>query len=150
VQLVDLRHESKIGRRHRTRQVVHRAARDADDLGLLRDAQLMITVDHRLAFSNPALLSAPSKKSFSKVSSPILACRAFTSTGGVADLLLLPEPNTSAAAQLRLPSRDLVRVNVELIRQLRNRPITLYRCQRHLRLKGRRVVPSWSFGHHRS
>src|SRR6478672_9919838 len=42
----------------------------------------MIAVDHRLAFSNPALLSAPSKKSFSSVSSPILACSAFTSTGG--------------------------------------------------------------------
>src|SRR5215468_2500044 len=98
MQLVNLAHEGKIGLRHRARQVVHRAARDADGLGLLGDAQLVITVDHRLAFSNPALLSAPSKKSFSKISSPILACRAFTSIGGVADLLPLPGPNTSAAA----------------------------------------------------
>ena len=66
MQLVDLLHEGEVGRRHRARQVVHRAARNADNLGLLRDAQLVITVDHRLAFSNPALLSAPSKKSFSK------------------------------------------------------------------------------------
>ena len=73
VQPVDLLHESEIGRRHRARQVIHRAARDADDLGLLRDAQRMISVDHRLALSNPALVSAPSKKSFSSVSSPILA-----------------------------------------------------------------------------
>jgi hypothetical protein len=36
-------------------------------------------VDHRLARSNPALLSAPSKKSFSSVSWPILACSVFTS-----------------------------------------------------------------------
>src|SRR5262249_47943837 len=93
-----LTHEGKIGRRHRAWQVVHRAARDAEGLGLFGDAQLVITVDHRLAFSNPALLSAPSKKSFSNVSSPILACSAFTSTGGVADLLPLPRPNTSAAA----------------------------------------------------
>jgi len=57
MQLVNLAHEGKIGRRHRA---WHRAARDADGLGLLRDAQLVITVDHRLAFSNPALLSAPS------------------------------------------------------------------------------------------
>ena len=34
----------------------------------------MRTVDHRFALSNPALVSAPSKKSFSSVSSPILAC----------------------------------------------------------------------------
>jgi multiple sugar transport system substrate-binding protein len=44
-----------------------------DDFGLFRDAQRMISVDHRLALSNPALVSAPSKKSFSSVSSPILA-----------------------------------------------------------------------------
>src|SRR5687767_14766870 len=97
MQLVDLLHEGEVGRRHRTRQVVHRAARNADDLGLLRDAQLVITVDHRLAFSNPALLSAPSKKSFSSVSSPILACRAFTSTGGLAGADPPQGPNTSAA-----------------------------------------------------
>ena len=66
-------------------------------------------------------------------------------------LLPLAGPNTSAAApELRFPDRDLVRVDIELIRQLRNRPITLDRRQRHLRLKGRCVVPSWSFGHHRS
>jgi len=29
---------------------------------LLRDAQRVTTVDHRFAVSNPALLSAPSKK----------------------------------------------------------------------------------------
>src|SRR6516165_6043640 len=67
MQLVNLAHEREIGCRHRAWQVVHRAARDADGLGLLGDAQLVITVDHRLAFSNPALLSAPSKKSFSRL-----------------------------------------------------------------------------------
>src|SRR5215470_6638161 len=97
MQLVNLAHERKIGCRHRARQIVQPAARDADGLGLFGDAQLVITVDHRLAFSNPALLSAPSEKSFSKVSSPILACSDFTSIGGVADLPPLG-PNTSAAA----------------------------------------------------
>jgi hypothetical protein len=52
-------------------------------------------VNHRFALSKPALLSAPSKKSFSSVSSPILACRDFTSTGGSAGRLSWP--NTSAA-----------------------------------------------------
>ena len=46
---------------------------DAERLGLPGDRQVVLTVDHRLALSNPALVSAPSKKSFSRVSSPILA-----------------------------------------------------------------------------
>ena len=117
MQLVDPLHEGEVGRRHRTRQVVHRAARNADHLGLLRDAQLVITVDHRLAFSNPALLSAPSKKSFSSVSSPILACRAFTRPAGWPALTRRPAQHVCRSAfELSLPSRDLVRVNVELIR----------------------------------
>src|SRR5260370_33074107 len=41
-------------------------------------------MNHRFALSHPALVSAPSKKSFSSVSSPILACSDFTSTAGVA------------------------------------------------------------------
>src|SRR6267142_5772313 len=97
MQLIDPAHELQVGRQHRARQVVHRAARDADDFCLLRDAQLVTTVDHRFAFSNPALLSAPSKKSFSKVSSPILACRAFRSTGAAAGAAPPPDTNTSAA-----------------------------------------------------
>src|SRR6476660_387300 len=96
MQLVDLVHEGEVGRQHWPRQVVHRDARNADGLGLLGDAQRVVTVDHRLAFSNPALLSAPSKKSFSNVSSPILACSDFTSTAGWA-VPLPPGPNTLAA-----------------------------------------------------
>src|SRR6266700_3202625 len=46
---------------------------DAQHVRLLCDRQIVLTVDHRFALSNPALLSAPSKKSFSSVSSPILA-----------------------------------------------------------------------------
>src|SRR6185503_13580092 len=91
---VDLLHERKVLRRRRAGQVVHRAPRDADERGLLPNAQRVITVDHRFALSNPALVSAPSKKSFSNVSSPILACSAFTSTGGA---WAVPVPNTSAA-----------------------------------------------------
>src|SRR5262249_23069996 len=91
-----LRHEREVGRRPRGGPVVDRATGDADQLGLLRNAQRVITVDHRFALSNPALVSAPSKKSFSSVSSPILACRAFTSTGG-SWVVPVPAPNTSAA-----------------------------------------------------
>src|SRR5262245_26617360 len=89
-------HEREVFRRHRAGQVVCRAPRDADQLGLLRNAQRVITVDHRFALSNPALVSTPSKKSFSSVSSPILACSAFTSTAG-AWVVPVPAPNTSTA-----------------------------------------------------
>src|SRR5262249_8325607 len=83
-------------RRHRARQVINRAACDADGFGLLGDTQLVITGNHRLAVSNPALLSAPSK-SFSKVNPPIWACSAFTSIGGAAAAVPVPGPNTLAA-----------------------------------------------------
>src|SRR4051795_13476697 len=56
----------------------------------------MRTVDHRLALSRPALLSAPDKKSFSSVSSPIFACSSFRSTGGTASVAG-PDPKTPAA-----------------------------------------------------
>src|SRR6202011_613241 len=63
---------------------------------MLRDRQIVLTVDHRFALSSPALLSAPSKKSFSSVSSPILACSDFTSTAGVLGAVL-PDPKMSEA-----------------------------------------------------
>src|SRR3954454_2034303 len=56
----------------------------------------MRTVDHRFALSRPALLSAPDKKSFSSVSSPIFACSSFRSTGGTASVAG-PDPKTPAA-----------------------------------------------------
>jgi hypothetical protein len=34
----------------------------------------VLTVDHRFALRSPALPSAPDKKSFSSINSPILAC----------------------------------------------------------------------------
>src|SRR5216684_253068 len=87
--------DREIGFRHRARQVIDAAAANAQNLRLLGDRQVVFTVDHRFALSNPALVSAPSKKSFSSVSSPILACNDFTSmAGGTAPP---PGPNTSAA-----------------------------------------------------
>src|SRR5215211_3064298 len=61
----------------------------------------MAAVDHRFALGHtPALPSACSKKSLASVSSPILACSVFTSTGGLA-AAAFSDPNTSAA-----PSRS--------------------------------------------
>src|ERR1700691_1758621 len=96
MQPVETPHDFQVDRRHRARQIVDAAAADAQNLRLLADRQIVLTVDHRFALSNPALVSAPSKKSFSSVSSPILACSDFTSIAGCA-AEPPPGPNTSAA-----------------------------------------------------
>ena len=44
------------------RQVIHTATANAQDFRLPDDRQVVFTVDHRFALSNPALVSAPSKK----------------------------------------------------------------------------------------
>ena len=73
MQFVEAAHGPQILGRGWPGFVVDGASADAERLGLPGDRQVVLTVDHRLALSNPALVSAPSKKSFSKVSSPILA-----------------------------------------------------------------------------
>src|SRR5215218_5277620 len=96
MQPVEASHHLQVGRRHRTWQVVDTATADAQNLRLLGDRQIVLTVDHRFALSNPALVSAPSRKSFSSVSSPILACSDFTSIAG-ADGAAFPDPKTPEA-----------------------------------------------------
>ena len=49
------------------------APADAQRFGLSADRQVAVSVNHRFALSNPALVSARSRKSFSSVSCPILA-----------------------------------------------------------------------------
>src|SRR3954471_4155579 len=93
VQPIEALHDGKIGFRHRTRQVIDAAPADPQSLSLLGDRQIVLTVDHRFALSNPALMSAPSKKSFTSVSSPILACSDFTSIAVVAGAMP-PDPKT--------------------------------------------------------
>ena len=46
------------------------------------------------------------------------------------------EDGTRALLQLRFPDRDLVRVDVELLRQLGQRLLSLDRRERRLRLEG--------------
>src|SRR6266576_1725131 len=96
VQPVETPHDLEVGVRHWSRQIINAAAADLQNFGLPGDRQIMFTVDHRFALSNPALPSAPSKKSFSSVSSPILACSDFTSIAGVAGAAL-PGPKTPEA-----------------------------------------------------
>src|SRR6478672_4016829 len=108
MQPVETPHDRNIGVRHRARQVVETATADAQNLRLLGDRQIVLTVDHRFALSNPALVSAPSKKSFSSVSSPILAWSDFTSTAAGAAPLPPPRPNTSAAPPSSCAFHDVI------------------------------------------
>src|ERR1700680_2138073 len=108
MQTINTAHDCEVGFRHRARQVVHAAAADTQHLGLPGNRQFVLTVDHRFALSNPALVSAPSKKSFSSVSSPILACSDFTSTTGSAATLPAPGPNTSAAPPSSCAFHDVI------------------------------------------
>ena len=149
MQPVETPHDRKVGVRHRPRQVVDAATADAQNLRLPGDRQIVLTVDHRFALSNPALVSAPSKKSFSSVSSPILACSDFTSTAGWRRSVAAAgtEHIGSPALELRLPRCDLIGVDVELLRKLSQRSIALDGGKRHLRLEGRCVVPARSSGH---
>src|SRR3954462_10823164 len=56
----------------------------------------------------------------------------------------------SALEELSLPGRDLVGMNVKLLRQLSRRLLAPYGSQGHLRLSSPRVVPAWSSAHRSS
>jgi hypothetical protein len=53
VQLVNPAHQRQIGIADRSRQVVHTAPTDVQQLRLACDRQIVVTVDHRFALSNP-------------------------------------------------------------------------------------------------
>jgi hypothetical protein len=96
-------------------------------------------------------VSALSKKPFSNASSPILACNAVKSTlSPFVSLLSAPKTPGGGLEKLVFPLRDLVRVNVELLRPLGQSLIALHGCQGHFCLEARRVVATGSFRHLRS
>src|ERR1700750_2989069 len=144
---VEEAHDPQIVSRHRPWQVVHAATADAQGLRLLRDGQLMLAHDHRLALSKPALPSATSKESFSSSQS----WRGVTSRrwagGGGPGACRRPEHPGSPFLKLQFPPRDLVGVNVEMLSQLGYRVLAPNGGQRHLRLKGRCVGPACAFAH---
>ena len=67
---VETLHDRQIGVRHRARQIVDAAAADLQNFRLSCDRQFVLTVNHRFALSNPALVSAPSKKLCAALRSP--------------------------------------------------------------------------------
>src|SRR3954449_2521297 len=97
MQLIHPSHDGKIGVRDGPRPVIDASPADAQHLCLARDRQIVGTVYHRFALSRPALPSAPSKKSFSSVSSPIFAWSDLISTRGTSGSERVPDPNTAAA-----------------------------------------------------
>src|SRR5437764_13032724 len=98
MQPIEMPHDLQVGRGYRPRQVVHAATADAQSLRLLGDRKIVLAVDHRFALSKPALPSATSKKSFSSVSSPILAWSDFTSTGALSPYIVTRYPKASATS----------------------------------------------------
>src|ERR1700730_2340793 len=108
MQPVETPHDRKVGFRHRARQIVDAATADVQSFRLLGNGQVMRGLDHRFALSKPALPTAPSKKSFSSVSSPILACSDFTSTAGCPAPLPPPGPKTSAAPSSSCAFHDVI------------------------------------------
>src|SRR6202020_148707 len=102
MQFVDPPHDAQVFGRDRTGLVIDRAPADVQNLRLAGNRENVRSVDHRFALSKPALLSAPSKKSFSSASSPIFACSAFKSTGA-GPASTLPGPKTPAAPSRSCP-----------------------------------------------
>src|SRR5205085_7146204 len=97
MQLIHPPHDGKIGARDGPRPVIDAAPADTQHPRLPRDRQIVGTIDHRFALSKPALPSAPSKKSFSCVSSPIFAWSDLMSTRGASESERASDPNTPAA-----------------------------------------------------
>src|SRR3954466_12081651 len=62
MQPVETTHHLQVACRHRARKIIDTATADAQDLRLFADRKSVLAVDHRLALSKPALLSAHSKK----------------------------------------------------------------------------------------
>ena len=138
VQLVDAAHERLVGLTDRPRQAIHRAAAHAQQLGLARDGQRVVSVDHGFALSNPALVSARSKKNVLQGQLANLGVQ----WGQVHRCRGLPaaaEDIGCALKQLPPPFGDLRRVQLELLAQLGHRLVLAQGCQSDSRLEGRTV-----------
>jgi hypothetical protein len=119
MQPVETRHDREVGVRHRPRQVVDTAAADVQSFRLPDDRQIVLTVNHRFALSNPALVSTPSTKSFCQLSDLGVQRLHVDGRLGCPAAAARTEYSRSAAFELRLPRCDLVGMNVELFSKLR-------------------------------
>src|ERR1019366_8867308 len=113
MQFVDATHQREVLGRHRPRLVVDAAAADVQSLGLTDDGKVGVAADHLKAIaeqssgftlSMPALMTAPSKKSFSSPNSPTSPVCASKPPVGTSDLAppkpkSPPAPSSSCAFQ---------------------------------------------------
>ena len=108
VQPIETLHDREVGVRHRARQVINAAAADLQNFRLPGDRQIVLTVNHRFALSNPALLSAPSKNVLQRQLPDFGVERLHVDCW----LLRSGVPDTECvgclALQLSLPRRDLI------------------------------------------
>jgi hypothetical protein len=105
----------------------------------------MCGINHRFGLSKPALMSAPSKKSFSRANCPILACsvlRSGVSDGASSSPQTRPRARASSCC---FHSVTLCRVDAELLGQFGERLVAVDGGHGHLRLEGRSMSPSRSF-----
>src|SRR3954471_788269 len=105
--------------------------------------------DHRLGVSRPALLSAPDKKSFSSVNSPILACSVLTSMAGGGAEAEVVEPNSPKADSTTCAFQAVIWFGCTSYCCANSASVfsPLIAASRHLRLKGWRVGPACSLAH---
>src|SRR5258708_40283021 len=101
MQRIDPAHDHQFSLRHRLRFVVKAAPAEPQQCRLPGQRQVVSPVNHRFALNRPALVSAPDKKSFSNVNSPILAWSVFTSMAGAASDAAPAEPKRPEAASTR-------------------------------------------------
>ena len=94
--LIDFPHPIQIPFRYRPRRVITAGARQSEQPALAAHRQRVLPVDHRLALAPSIRPSADSKKSFSIVSFPILACSSAT-VGPGSDDFFPPREKTSSA-----------------------------------------------------
>ncbi len=79
MEFVNPPHQGQDCRRDRGRLVVGCRASHPEELALPDNGPWVGSVDHRVALSQPALMSAPSQQACSRVSCPIFACRVLKS-----------------------------------------------------------------------
>src|SRR6476469_8445962 len=107
VQPVETLHDRQIGVRHRARQIVDAAAADLQSFRLSCDRQIVLTVDHRFALSNPALVSAPSKN-HSPASTPRSWHAATSHRPQAWPRVPPPDPKTSEALPSSCDFQDVI------------------------------------------
>ena len=99
--------------------------------------------------SSTAMVSAPSKKSFSRVSSTILTCSIFTSIGASSDDdFLIPAKNiVCPGKKLIAPLFNLVGMNIVLLSKLTKRLLSMYGCKCNVRFETGCVITAWASCH---